>query len=63
MYAFTSRKLEDGDDVVCRSLSPLGVYAYVYKFVREHQVEKVTTNAALLFLGLRIRHQQLHAHS
>jgi hypothetical protein len=43
--AFSSRKLEDGDDVVCCSLSSLGVYTNIYKFVREQQVEALISHS------------------
>jgi hypothetical protein len=42
---FSSRKLEDGDDVVCCSLSSLGAYTDVYKFVREQQVEVLISHS------------------
>lgn len=42
---FSSRKLADGDDIVCRSLSPLGAYADVYTFVREQQLDNPISNA------------------
>jgi hypothetical protein len=43
--AFSSCKLEDGDDIVYRSLSPLSVYTNVYKFVREQQVETLISHS------------------
>jgi hypothetical protein len=35
LLAFSSCKLKDGDNVVCRSLSSLGAYMDMYKFVLE----------------------------
>jgi hypothetical protein len=42
---FSSCKLEDDDDVVCRSLSPLDAYTNVYKFVRKQQVEALISHS------------------
>jgi hypothetical protein len=45
LSAFSSRKLEDGDDVVCYSLSSLGAYTDMYKFVHKQQVETLISHS------------------